>query len=52
MQADSMVLNCFSFSGITLLFIISYLYFPYKELYISLVGEVLIVYGMYRDSYV
>lgn len=51
MQADSMAFNCFSFSAIILLFIINYLCFPYEELYVSLVGEVLIVYGMYRDSY-
>lgn len=28
-----------------------HLYFPYKELYTSLVGEVLLVYGMCRNSY-
>lgn len=51
MQANSVAFNCFNFSGMTLLFIISYLYFPYEELYISLVGEVLLVYGMCRHSY-
>lgn len=49
MQANSMAFNCFSFSAITLLFIVSNLYFPYEELYIPLVCEVLLVYGMYRD---